>query len=61
MCKNDTLDPVTGYIHMHIYDVNKNPLYIDRNIVNMTIQAKIAAWEDSVGGGLQYALPMPIK
>ena len=26
-----------------------------------TVQAEIAAWGDSSGGGLQYELPMPIK
>ena len=29
--------------------------------IPQTIQAKIAAWGDSVGGGLQYELPMLIK
>ncbi len=26
-----------------------------------TVQAEIAAWGNSLGGGLQYELPMPIK
>lgn len=29
--------------------------------IPQTIQSKIAAWGDSVGGGVQYELPMPIK